>query len=237
MPPALSVLSAVDRAFLDALGRTAVDMIRAFYAAGPAFPVPQTWLLPVMVGGVFLVVAGTAFATAGKGRFWAVLGLAAAAGLAAWVFTGGTPQTLEFLSILLLILAFLGGVTFVFGLLRTVWVPALLLLCIVLAASGLADASLLGRGLGVLASFLGALSLFRKAEEFSPGKTGSRWNRRVAAGWVACLLAASLMDGAGLGALSGRFKLAGIVVGVATVIVYPSLLRRGGLKVGLAKSR
>jgi len=184
------------------------------------FEVPPDFLVGFLVFGVFLVVAGTAFAAKGGGTLWKTLAVGAGVAVAGWVFFGGRSEVATFFVVVLLVLKFLGGVTFVLGLFRSWWVLAAILAAIMLAATGTVDAGLLGTGLGILASFLGALSLYRKAAEFSPGRRGSRWNRRTAVGWVVCLFAASMLPAAeGLASHGREFKLTGMAVGLGLVLL------------------
>jgi hypothetical protein len=217
------------------LWNTARAVIRAFYEPEPLFEISQGFLAAILVAGVFLVVAGAALAASGHGRPWRIAALAVAAGAATWVVLGGMTEVAGFFAVIALLLKFLGGVTLIVGFFRSAWVLALLLAAILVGATGLVPEQPLGQAVSATASFLGALSLFRKAEEFSPGRRGSRWNRATAAGWVLCLFAAGEMQGGSLAAHGGTFKVAGIVVGLGLVLLSPRLLRRGGVKVGLAR--
>jgi len=210
------------------LWSAAKEMVRAFWEPRLPFETPPGVVVPLLVFGVFLVVAGTVFAAAGKGGFARAAALAAGAAGAGWILWGGAGEVATFFQVLLLVLKFLGGITLVVGLTRSFWVPALLLAAVMLAATGTVDAGLLGTVLGLLASFLGALSLFRRGEELSPGRKGSRWNRRTALGWVACLLAAGMLDTGGPGAYGKHFRIAGMVVG-AGVLVLGLRRPRGGI--------
>lgn len=209
-------------------------VVGAFYAAEPPWVVPQTWLVPLLVAGAFLVVAGTAFASHGKGKFWTLFGCAAGAAVGAWIFMGGSREISTFFVVILLVLKFLGGVTFVLGIFRSFWIPAAFLLAVILGATAVVDPAISGRVLGVAASVLGVYSLMKKAEEFSPGRKGSTWNRRTSVGWVICLLAAGMLEASGLGAHGGSFKLAGMVIGAALVVLSPSLMG-SGVQVKLGK--
>ena len=114
--------------------------------------------------------------------------------------------------------------TFLVGLVRTPWIPIGLAVAVVLAAAGLVEGGPLGTIISAAASILGAWSLFRRFEGLSPGRRGSRWNQRTAAGWVVCVLAASLLDDEGLAAWGMPFKIAGIVVGGALLLLMPRAL-------------
>lgn len=230
-PPAMGLLDGLVAARLWSATK---EMLRAFLAPDLGLDVPPDLLVGLLVFGVFLVVAGTAFAHRGKGAFARVAALGAGVALAGWVLFGGTGDVATFFVVILLVLKFLGGVTLVLGIFRSFWVPAALLLAIMLAATGTLPAAPLALGLGVFASLLGALSLLRRAEDFSPGRRGSRWNRRTAVGWVVCLLVAGMLRQEGLGAHGKDFKLAGMVVGGALLFLFPGMVG-AGVKVRLAK--
>ncbi len=216
------------------LWSAAREMIRAWLHPDLGVRIPPDLVVGALVFGVFLVVAGTAFAAKGKGKLAVAAAVAAGLSLAGWVFFGGGKEVATFFVVILLLLKFLGGVTLVLGLLRSFWGPAAVLLAVVLAATGVAGPDPVALGLSVLASFLGALSLLQRAEEFSPGRKGSRWNRRTAAGWVACLLAAGVLEDRGLAAWGGEFRIAGVVVGTALLLLHPALLG-SGVRVKVAK--
>ena len=91
-------------------------------------------------------------------------------------------------------------------------------------AAGWVDARLLGTIIAMAGSVLGAWSLFRKFEGMSPGRKGSRWNQRTAAGWAICLLAATALEGDGLAGWRGQFKFAGILVGGVLLLLMPKAL-------------
>ena len=230
-PPLANVL---DGLVASRLWEALKEMAQAYLNPDLGFRTPPGVLVGVLVFGVFLVVAGTVFSAQEKGRFGTVLGLAAGAALAGWVFFGGTAEVSNFFVVILLVLKFLGGVTFVLGMFRSFWGAAAVLLAVMLAAMGLVEAAHLALALSVLASLLGALSLLGKAEEFSPGKRGSRWNRRTAVGWVACLLAAGMLEERGLATYGRDFKIAGMVVGAAVLALAPSMFG-GGVRVKLSK--
>ena len=233
MPP-FPLASLFDNPVASRLWEATKEMVHAYLHPDLGFRTPPGVLVGILVFGVFLVVAGTVFSTEGKGKFFTVLGFAAGAALAGWVFFGGTQEVSTFFVVILLVLKFLGGVTFVLGLFRSFWSAAAILVAVVLAATGAAPAAPLALALSLLASFLGALSLLHRAEEFSPGKRGSSWNRRTAVGWVACLMAAGLLDEQGLAAFGRDFRLAGMVVGAGILILSPRMFG-GGVKVKLAK--
>ena len=211
--------------FVEGLWPAAKAIVRSFVFPGTGLEVPAWLLTAVLVAGVFLVVAGsiTAALGQGKGRAWATVGLAAGAGVAAWVLLGGGHEVAGFFVVITLVLGFLGGIAFVVGFFRTPWVALGLALCIVVAAAGLVSASLLGRLLGLAASVLGAWKLYRKFEGYSPGRKGSRWNQRSAVGWTLCLLVSSVLEAPGLGAYGKDFKIAGMVVGAAALLLLPKL--------------
>lgn len=216
------------------LWSAAKAMVHAWLHPDLGFRVPPDAVVGTLVFGVFLVVAGTAFAAKGKGKLALVLALAAGTALAGWILWGGMREVSAFFVVILLLLKFLGGVTLVLGLFRSLWGPAAVLAAVILAATGAAPAETLAFALSVLASFLGALSLFRKAEELSPGRKGSRWNRRTAVGWVACLLAVSVLEERGLAVWGGEFRIAGVIVGVALLVLHPGFLG-GGVLVKVAR--
>lgn len=207
--------------FLGELWPAARAILRAFVFPNTGLEVPAWLLTALLVAGVFLVVAGSLSAAFAKGKVFATVALAAGAGVAAWVLMGGRHDVAGFFVVITLVLGFLGGITFVIGFFRTPWIALGLLLCIVVAAAGLVSASLLGRLLALAASVLGAWSLYRKFESYSPGRKGSRWNQRSAAGWVVCLLASSVLEAPGLGAYGKDFKIAGMVVGCAALLLFP----------------
>jgi hypothetical protein len=210
------------------------EMARAWLDPDLGFRTPPGVLVGILVFGVFLVVAGMVLAAPEKGRFGRILGLAGGAALAGWVFFGGRADVSTFFVVILLVLKFLDGVTFVLGMFRSFWGAAAVLVAVVLASTGVVEARHLAFALSILASLLGALSLLRKAEEFSPGKKGSRWNRRTAVGWVACLFAAGMLESRGLAAHGRDFKIAGIVVGAAVLLLAPSMFG-AGVRVKLAR--
>ncbi len=120
-----------------------------------------------------------------------------------------------------LILGFLGGMAFVVGFLKTPWIALTLLLCVVLAAAGLVSAEFLGAALAVASALLGIWSLYGKSEGWSPGRKGSRWNQRTAFGWVVCLLVAGMVNSGRLSAYGPHFKIAGMVIGAAILLLFP----------------
>jgi len=209
------------------LWTAAKEMVAAFTEPNLGWDVPPDLLVGLLVFGVFLVVAGTAFAVQGRGRFVRAVALAAGVAVAGWILFGGMAKVATFFVVVMLVLKFLGGVTMILGIFRSFWGPAAVLAAIMLAATGVVEARLLAFGLAIVASVLGALSLFRKAEEFSPGRKGSRWNRCTAVGWVACLLAAGMLRADGLAAYGKDFKTAGMVVGGAILLLLPRALGRG----------
>jgi hypothetical protein len=196
-------------------------MFQAFVFPSLGFSAPPWVLTPLLVFGVFLVTAGSLAGTLAKGKRWAPVAWAAGAAAAAWVLFGAGTEVAAFFVVITLVLGFLGGIAFVVGFLRTPWVPLALLLCILLAAAGLVPAGVLGTGLAVASSVLGVWSLYRKFEAWSPGRRGSRWNQRSAAGWVVCLLVAGLLEARGLAAYGGHFKIAGMAVGAALLVLLP----------------
>jgi hypothetical protein len=220
--------SPVDGDFLRRLWSVAREMVLAFMEPDLGWEVPPDALVGVLVFGVFLLVAGSAFAVQGRGRFLRMAAVAAGVSLAGWVLFGGMGKVATFFVVVLLLLKFLGGVTLVLGMFRSFWGPAVVLAAVLLGALGLVEVRLLAFVLAVLASLLGAWSLLQKAEEFSPGKRGSRWNRCTAVGWVCCLLAAGMLRSDGLAAHGDDFKLAGVVVGIAVLLLLP---RSAGKKV------
>jgi len=207
--------------FLEGLWPAAKAILRAFVFPDFGLEVPAWLLTALLVAGVFLVVAGSLTGALGKGKAYGTLAIAAGIGVAAWVFMAGSHDVAEFFVVITLVLGFLGGIAFVVGFFRTPWVALGLLLCIVVAAAGIVSARLLGTGLSVAASVLGAWSLYRKFEGYSPGRRGSRWNQRTAIGWTLCLLASSMLEAPGLGAHGRNFKIAGMVVGAAALILLP----------------
>jgi hypothetical protein len=207
--------------FASSLWPAAKAMFRAFVFPDLGLHPPPWILTPLLVAGVFLVVAGTLAGALGKGRLWVAAACAAGTGVAAWVVLGGRNEVSDFFVVLSLVLGFLGGIAFVVGFLRTPWVPLTLLLCIVLAASGLVAAELLGTGLAVASSVLGIWSLYGKSESWSPGRRGSRWNKRSAAGWVVCLLVSGMVPSGHLAGYGPHFKIAGMVIGGAVLLLFP----------------
>ncbi len=223
----------VDNVVANRLWTTAKEMVLAFMEPNLGWDVPADVLVALLVFGVFLVVAGAAFAVQGRGKFVRMTAIAAGVSVAGWVFFGGMKEVAAFFVVILLVLKFLGGVTMILGMFRSFWGPAAVLAAVMLAATGVADARLLAFGLAVAASVLGAFSLFRKAEEFSPGRKGSRWNRCTAVGWTACLLAAGMLSNDGMAAHGKDFKLAGMIVGGAVLFLLPRTLgRRVKVKLG-----
>jgi hypothetical protein len=218
-----------DSPFLERLPSSAWRVLRAFVAPDAGFTLPAGLVAGLLVAGVFLVGLGLVVASFGKGRaakVWVPVGVAVGAVLAGWVLTGGRKEVALFFVVVALVLKFLAGVTFLVGFFRTPWIPLGLGLAVVLAAAGWVDAGLLGTAISLAASVLGAWSLYRKFEELSPGRRGSRWNQRTAAGWVVCLLAASLLEARGLAAWGTPVKVAGIVVGAALLLLLPRSLPR-----------
>jgi hypothetical protein len=207
--------------FLEGLWPSAKAIFRAFVFPDTGLEVPAWLLTALLVAGVFLVVAGSLTGALGKGKVYGTLAMAAGAGVAAWVFMGGRRDVAEFFVVITLVLGFLGGIAFVVGFFRTPWVALGLLLCVFVAAAGIVPARTLGLLLSVAASVLGAWSLYRKFEGYSPGRRGSRWNQRTAIGWTVCLLAASMLEAPGLGSHGRNFKLAGMIVGAAALILLP----------------
>ncbi len=224
-----------DLVVADRLWTVTKDILRSFYSPSLPWRPPASVQVGLMVFGVFLLAAGAGLSARGRGWFWKTLAVAGAAALAGWALMGGREDVLGFFAVILLVLRFFGGITLVLGALRSAWVWVLLLLSILVAATGAADPAVLGLGLGALASLLGAWSLYRKAEEISPGKRGSRWNRVTALGWAACLLAAGMLEPRGVGAWGREFQVAGMVVGVALAVLAPSLLRRGRVELKVSK--
>lgn len=209
--------------FAGELWTAAKEILRAFVFPDKRIDVPVWLLTSLLVAGVFLVVAGSISAAFGNRKVLATVALAAGAGVAAWVLFGGRRDVAGFFVVITLVLGFLGGITFVVGFFRTPWVALGLALCIVVAAAGIVPASLLGLLLSLAASVLGAWSLYRKFEGYSPGRKGSRWNQRSAAGWVVCLLVSSMLEAPGLGSYGKDFKIAGMVVGCAAMLLFPRL--------------
>lgn len=208
--------------FLSGLWPAAKEILRSFVMPDLGIRVSADLLTILLVFGVFLVVAGSLAASFAKGRAWAAVALAAGAATAGWVLFGGRHEGANFFVVITLVLGFLGGMTFVVGFFKTPWIPLALLVCILLAATGLVEAGILGLLLTLASSVLGAWSLFRRFEEYSPGRKGSRWNRRSAWGWVVCLLASGMLEAPGLGSFGRDFKIAGMVAGGAMLL----LLRR-----------
>jgi len=206
--------------FVGGLWPAAMAILRAFVFPDRVIDVPASLLTALLVFGVFLVVAGSISAAFGKGRVWPTVALAVGAGVAAWVVLGGSHEVAGFFVVITLVLGFLGGITFVVGFFRTPWVALGLALCVAVAAAGLVPASVLGRVLGLAASILGAWSLYRKFEAYSPGRRGSRWNQRSAVGWTVCLLVSSF-EAPGLGSYGRDFKIAGMIVGAAMLLLFP----------------
>jgi hypothetical protein len=215
--------------FASRLLPAAWEILRAFVAPDLGFRPPAALVVACLVSGVFLVGLGLIVASFGKGKrakIWVPVGVGIGAALAGWALTGGRKDVSNFFVVISLVLSFLGGVTFLAGFLRTPWIPLGLALAVVVAAAGWVGAGLLGTVIGVAASVLGAWSLFRRFEGLSPGRRGSRWNQRTAAGWVICLLAASMLEGEGLAGYGRHFKIAGIVVGCALLLLMPKALPR-----------
>jgi len=213
--------------FLSNLLPAAWDILRAFVVPDLGFRPPAWLVAALLVSGVFLVGLGLVVSSFGKresAKIWVPVGVAAGAALAGWAMTGGRRDVSTFLVVLALVLKFLGGVTFLVGLVRTPWIPIGLALAVVLAAAGLVEGGPLGTIISAAASILGAWSLFRRFEKMSPGRRGSRWNQRTAAGWVVCVLAASMLEGEGLAAYGKHFKIAGIVVGAVLLLLMPRAL-------------
>jgi hypothetical protein len=215
MPPFLA------SGFVSGLWPAAKAILRSFVFPNTGIEVPAWLLTALLVAGVFLVVAGSISAAMAKGKVFATIALAAGAGVAAWVLMGGRRDVAGFFVVITLVLGFLGGITFVVGFFRTPWVALGLLLCIAVAVAGIVSATLLGTLLGGAASVLGAWSLYRKFEGYSPGRKGSRWNQRTAAGWVVCLLVSSMLEAPGLGSYGKDFKIAGMIVGCAALLLFP----------------
>jgi hypothetical protein len=213
-------------AFADRLLDSAAAILRAFVFPDLGLSIPAGLLTGLLVGGVILLVLGSLSALLGRGRGWLVVSAAAAAGAAAWVLHGHRHQVAASFVVVQLVLAFAGGATFVLGFFRSPWVPGGLLLAVLLAAGRVVDARLLGALLALVASILGAWSLYRRFEEWSPGRRGSRWNRRSAAGWVLCLLASGALEAPGLASWGPAVKAAGMAAGAAALILLPRR-RRG----------
>ena len=217
----------IDGVVAQRLWTAAKEMVHAFTQPDLGWNVPADVQVGILVFGVFLVVAGAAFAAQGRGTFVRMSAVAAAVSVAGWVFFGGMDEVATFFVVILLVLKFLGGVTMILGIFRSLWGPAAVLVAVMLAATGVVDPQPLAFALAVLASLLGAFSLFKRAEEFSPGRRGSRWNRCTAVGWTACLLAAGMLRSDGLAGYGKDFKMAGMVVGAAILFLLPRTLGRG----------
>lgn len=207
--------------FLAQLWPATKEMFRSFVFPSLGWSAPAWLLTPLLVFGVLLAAAGSLAGSVAKGKHWAPVAWAGGAAVAAWVFFGGRDEVATFFVILALLLSYLGGIGFVLGCLKSPWVAVAVPVCIVLAATGLVPAGILGTALAVAASVLGILSLYRKFEGLSPGRRGSRWNRRSAAGWVACLLVAGFIEPRGLAVYGPHFKIAGMVVGVGLLLFFP----------------
>lgn len=206
---------------------SAIEILRAFVSPDLGVTLPAGLVTGLLIGGVFLAATGMVVASFGKGKrakIWVPVGVAVGGLLAGWALTGGRKDVSNFFVVIGLVLSFLGGLTFLVGLLRSPWVPLGLAVAIVVAAAGLVDAGLLGTLIGMAGSVLGAWSLFRKFEKMGPGRKGSRWNQRTAAGWAVCLLAASTLEGEGLAGWGGHFKFAGILVGGVLLLMMPKAL-------------
>jgi len=204
--------------FLDRLLPALGTILRSFVFPDLGLRIPTEVLVGLLVCGVALIVMGSLSAVLGRGRHWVVFAGAVALGAAGWVLFRGRHEAATFFVVVQLLLAFVGGVTFVWGFLQSPWVPCGLLLAVFLAAGGVVSAALLGTVLAVTASLLGMRSLLGKAEEWSPGRRGSRWNRRSAAGWVIALLSAGALEAGGLAAWGATFKIAGMAAGVALLV-------------------
>jgi hypothetical protein len=205
----------------DRFWEAAKAILRAFVFPDAGWTVAPEVLTAVLVVGLFLLVTGALAAAYGGNAIRIGLASAAAAGIAAWAFAGGRREVLGFFTVITLVLGFLGGMTFVLGFVRTPWVALGLALCILLAGLGVVEARLLGTLLAFASSLLGAWSLYKRFETYSPGRRGSRWNRASAAGWTLCLLAATALDAPGLGLHRSDFKGAGMVVGAALLLLFP----------------
>ena len=206
---------------------SAIEILRAFVSPDLGVTLPAGLVTGLLIGGVFLAATGMVVASFGKGKrakIWVPVGVAVGGILAGWALTGGRKDVSNFFVVIGLVLSFLGGLTFLVGLLRSPWIPLGLAVAIVVAAAGLVDAGLLGTLIGMAGSVLGAWSLFRKFEKMGPGRKGSRWNQRTAAGWAVCLLAASTLEGEGLAGWGGHFKFAGILVGGVLLLMMPKAL-------------
>jgi MFS family permease len=204
--------------FLDRLLPALGTILRSFVFPDLGLKIPTSILVGLLVCGVALIVMGSLSAALGRGRHWVVFAAAAAAGAAGWVLFRGRQEAATFFVVVQLLLAFVGGAAFVWGFLESPWVPGGLLLAVLFAAAGLVSAALLGTVLAVIASLLGIRSLLAKAEEWSPGRRGSRWNRRSAAGWVVALLSAGALEAGGLASWGATFKIAGMAAGVALLL-------------------
>lgn len=207
--------------FVAGLWPAAKAIFQSFVFPDTGLEVPAWLLTALLVFGAFLVVAGSIYAAFGKGKVLATVGMAVGAAVAAWVVMGGRHEVAGFFVVITLVLGFLGGITFVVGFFRTPWVALGLALCIAVAAAGLVSATILGTLLGGAASVLGAWSLYRKFEAYSPGRKGSRWNQRTAGGWTVCLLVSSMLEAPGLGGYGRDFKVTGMIVGAAMLLLFP----------------
>ncbi|HEU4394737.1 MAG TPA: hypothetical protein VFS92_04165 [Planctomycetota bacterium] len=206
---------------------SAIEILRAFVSPSLGFRLPAGLVTGLLIGGVFLVGTGMVVAAFGKrdsAKIWVPVGVAVGGILAGWALTGGRREVSTFFVVLALLLKFLGGLTFLVGLVRTPWIPISLVVAIVVGAAGWVSTTLLGTLVAAGASLLGAWSLFSRFERLSPGRRGSRWNQRTAAGWAVCLLAASTLEGEGLAGWGSHVKLAGIVVGGALLLLMPKAL-------------
>ena len=213
--------------FASRLFPSAIEIFRGFVSPGLGFTLPAGIVTGLLIGGVFLAATGMIVASFGKGKrakIWVPVGIAVGGILAGWALTGGRKDVSNFFVVIALVLSFLGGLTFLVGFIRTPWIPLGLAFAIVVAAAGLVDARLLGTIIAVAGSLLGAWSLFRKFEKMGPGRKGSRWNQRTAAGWAICLLAATTLEGDGLAGWGGHFKFAGILVGGVLLLLMPKAL-------------
>jgi hypothetical protein len=205
----------------------ALEIVKAFLSPDLGFSLPAGLVAGLLVGGVFLLGTGMVVASFGKresAKVWVPIGVTVGGVLAGWALTGGRKDVSNFFVVISLVLSFLGGLTFLVGLVRSPWVPISLAVAIVVGAAGLVSTTLLGTIIAAAGSITGAWSLFRKFEKMGPGRKGSRWNQRTAAGWAVCLLAASTLEGEGLAGWGGHFKFAGILVGGVLLLMMPKAL-------------
>ena len=129
--------------FVSRLGPSIAEILRGFVSPGIGFKLPAGLVTGLLVGGVFLAATGMVVASFGKGKrakIWVPVGVAVGGILAGWALTAGRKDVSNFFVVIALVLSFLGGLTFLVGLLRTPWIPLGLALAVVVSAAGWVDA-------------------------------------------------------------------------------------------------